>query len=170
MKYIGHFVAALLVLSAVLLGTLVPGGPIETRNFSHISPLILVSFNTFLTILGIGSFVLACFTVKKQRWAFKGSTICGISYFMVYALDLGKVFPVSPDEMPSALFAIEVAGIVASVFLTYLSLNAAHILMSDGSGHELTAAMKKEHILLLILVALAGLGIIIFSTIAAMGG
>jgi hypothetical protein len=61
---------------------------------------------------------------------------------MVYALDLGKVFPVSPDEMPSALFAIEVAGIVASVFLTYLSLKAAHILMSDGSSTVLVAVVK----------------------------
>ena len=54
-------VAVLLVVSSFLLAILVPGGPIETRSFSHISPLILGSFNTFLTLLGMLSLPLAYF-------------------------------------------------------------------------------------------------------------
>lgn len=95
-SYIGYSVVALLVLSTVLLGILVPGGPIEKRRFSHISPLVLGTFNTFLTVLGLVSLGLTYFSLKGNRWAFFAAAICGISYFLVYALDLGKIFPVSP--------------------------------------------------------------------------
>jgi hypothetical protein len=164
------YVAALLVLSSVLLGILVPGGPIETRSFSHIAPLILGAFNTFLTILGIGSLAIAYFAAKRRRWAFALASICGIFYFLVYALDLAKVFPVSPDEMPTVLFAIEVAGIIVSLLLTYLSLNSRHIALSDNAEHAVSVEMRKAHILLLVLMVLTGIGIIIFSTMSAMGG
>ncbi|MEL6930545.1 MAG: hypothetical protein AAFO95_18205, partial [Cyanobacteria bacterium J06600_6] len=48
-KSIKYGVPALLALSSGLLTSLVPGGLIETRSFAHINPLILGSFNTFLT-------------------------------------------------------------------------------------------------------------------------
>jgi len=98
-----NIVSALLLLSFVLLAVLVPGGPIETRNFTHINPVILGALNTFLTLLGIVSILLVYFISKEKKWAFIVSAICGISYFLVYALDLGKIFPVSPDSMPQAL-------------------------------------------------------------------
>ncbi len=52
-----YSVFSLLLLSAIMLTSLVPGGPIETRDFSHISPLVLGSFNVFLTTLSITSFL-----------------------------------------------------------------------------------------------------------------
>lgn len=75
MKSVPSVTAALLLLSAVLLGVLVPGGPIETRNFSHISPWILGSFNTFLTSLDLGSFVIAYLVFRKKKL---GMSCCGI--------------------------------------------------------------------------------------------
>ena len=132
----GQTVASLLVLSAVLLGILVPGGPIETRSFSHISPLILGAFNTFLTVLGIGSLALAYFAVKGKRWAILAAAFCGISYFLVYALDLGMIFPVSPDKMPPALFAIEVAGLLVSFPLTFLSLRRVSMKVIDFGNRK----------------------------------
>lgn len=168
-KHMGQTVASLLVLSAVLLGILVPGGPIEARSFSHISPLILGAFNTFLTVLGIGSLALAYFAVKGKRWAILAAAFCGISYFLVYALDLGVIFPVSPDKMPPALFAIEVAGLLVSFPLTFLSLRRVSMQVIDFGSHENPVAIKKAHVLLVVLMTFAGVGIIIFATMSAMG-
>ncbi len=164
MKY---SVAILLVISTILLGILVPGGPIETRDFSHISPLILGIFNTFLTILGLGSLTLSYFVLKGRRWAFIVSSIFAISYFLVYILDLGKIFPISPDEMPQMLFVIEVLGILVSLPLTYLSLNLSRTRID--SGEDVTASKGGYNVLLLGLMALVGIGIIIFATVSAMG-
>lgn len=168
-KNMSRGVSMLLVLSAVLLGILVPGGPIETRDFSHISSAILGAFNTFLTILGIGSFVFAYFALKAKRWAFIASFVCGISYFFVYALDLGKIFPVSPNEMPAALLAIEIVGILVSIPLAYLPLRAIQMPMELNIAHEAGDVTNKKHVLILALMVLAGIGIIIFATLAAMG-
>lgn len=168
-KNMSRSISTLLVLSAVLLGILVPGGPIETRDFSHIPSVILGAFNTFLTSLGIGSFVFAYFALKGKRWAFIASLVCGISYFLVYALDLGKVFPVSPNEMPAALLAIEIVGILVSIPLAYLSLRAIKMPMALSFAHESGAVMNKKHVLILTVMVFAGVGIIIFATLAAMG-
>ena len=168
-RHMGRTLAVLLVLSAVLLGILVPGGPIETRSFSHISPFILGAFNTFLTVLGIGSLVLAYCAFKGKRWAILAAAFCGISYFLVYALDLGMIFPVSSDKMPPALFGIEVASLLVSFPLTFLSLRGVSMPVINSESPENQVALKKSHVLLLVLMTLAGVGIIIFATMSAMG-
>ena len=127
---IKHLVSTLLILSFGLLAVLVPGGPIETRSFSHIDPLILAGFNTFLTTLVIVSPMLVYFIVKNKPWAWVISALCGVSYFLVYALDLGKIFPVSPDPMPPTLYIIEVLGAIVSVPLMFFAVRGA-ILMGD---------------------------------------
>ena len=73
----------LLLLSGLGLSILVPGGPVETRDFSHISPIILALFNSYLTALGVGSFMLAYFCFQRQRWAFKAAVLAGVSYLWV---------------------------------------------------------------------------------------
>ncbi|MEO0645615.1 MAG: hypothetical protein AAFZ17_05580 [Cyanobacteria bacterium J06650_10] len=179
-----YSVFALLLLSAVSLTSLVPGGPIETRNFSHISPLVLGSFNIFLTTLSLTSFMLLYFVWQRQRWAFVASGIWGIGYFLVYVLDLARWFPVSPDAMPPALFAIEVFGTILSIPLAVLSFSSANtennltdINQQRGYlGDMLTIddgeVRKNEKTGLFAVAALAtllGTGIVVFATRAAMG-
>jgi hypothetical protein len=140
--------------------TLIPGGPVETRRFSHYPPFILGSFNTFLTILGIGSLVVVYFCFAGSKWAFYGAGICGISYSAVYALDLGKVFPVSPDKMPRALFIIEVTGLILSIPLTLLSFISASMLENVTEDFQLSIF----GIIILLLMVILGIGIVIFAT------
>jgi hypothetical protein len=158
--YMIYSVPALLLMSTVLFWTLVPGGPVETRRFSHYSPFVLCSFNMILTILGLGSLVVVYFCFSGDKWAFYAAGICGISYLSVYALDLGKIFPVSPDKMSQPLFVIEVTGLRLSIPLTLLSFMSASMLESANDHFELTA----PRILLLLLVATIGTGIVIFAT------
>ena len=81
---IKYWISGLLILSSGLLGILVPGGSIETRDFSQIEPIILGTFNTFLTVLAIGSLLVVYFIFLEAKWAFMVAAICGFSYFMVY--------------------------------------------------------------------------------------
>ena len=164
-NYIGYTLTGLLVLSAVLLGILIPGGPIENRNFSHISPLVLGLFNTFLTVLGVGSLILAYFTLVDSKMAFIAAAICGISYFVVYALDLAKIFPVSPDRMPRALFAIEVIGLLLAIPLLLLSLLSISRSKSVVDGLEFPSGTI---ITVLVLMVVLGVGIVIYATKSAM--
>lgn len=160
-------VATLLVVSAVMLGILVPGGPVETRNFSHISPLILGAFNVFLTSLGMGSIALSYFVLKNRRFALWASACCGISYLVVYLLDLGHIFPVSPDAMPRALLLIEVLGSVVSVPLVILSVVSAR--NADQARGAATRMHGASGILFTLLAVLVAIGIVWFATDAAMG-
>lgn len=164
-SYIGYAIAGLLILSLVLLGVLIPGGPIENRNFSHISPIILGLFNSFLTALGIASLPTAYFSIGGSDTALIIATVCGISYFLVYAFDLTKIFPVSPDKMPRALFLIEVVGLVVSIPLTFLPLYYLSI-PKAGATETVISAGATNGILTLMLIL--GAGIVIFATRAAM--
>lgn len=163
---IRYVVSALLVLSFGLLGSLVPGGPIENRDFSHIDPFVLGAFNTFLTTLVIVSVLLVYYILKNMRWAFVASVLCGVSYFLVYILDLGKIFPVSPDSMPQALFVIEVLGTIVSLPLTFASIQGAikaekRVMQSD--------VYSKSFVYLAFLLVVVGVGIITFATKSAIG-
>lgn len=162
--YLIYSVITLLILSTILLGVLVPGGPIEKRSFSHIAPFILAVFNTFLTILGLGSLILAILVFLKYRWALYAASLCGIAYFLVYAMDLGKIFPVSPDKMPRALFIIEVIGLILSIPLIALAFISAHNLQNSNVGFVISSGIM----VLIALLTLSGLGIIIFATKSAM--
>ena len=164
---IKYWVSALLVISSGLLGTLIPGGPIETRNFSHIEPLILGTFNTFLTSLAIGSLLILYFVFKDMRWGFVASAICGVSYFLVYILDLGQIFPVSPDAMPQMLFAIEILGTIISLPLTFLGIRG--FMNSDSNKVTISKLYSTSFVYLVFFVVLIGAGIITFATRSAMG-
>ena len=169
-KNIKYWISGLLILSSGLLSSLVPGGSIETRDFSHIEPIILGTFNTFLTTLAIGSLLLVYFIFRETKWAFIASAISGISYFLVYVLDLGIIFPVSSDPMPTALFIIEIIGTVVSLPLTFLSLKQA---LTSNPDDNLAIAPKKAYSPTFLYVAFLsiflGCGIITFATISAMG-
>lgn len=167
---IKNWISALLILSAGLLAILIPGGPVETRNFSHIDPLVLGTFNTFLTSLAMVSLSLVYFVLKNRKWAFIASAICGLSYFLVYALDLGTIFPVSPDAMPQRLFIIEVLGAIVSLPLTVLSL--PEFVKSGKRGHETVKEGNfdvRRIAYFTFFLIFASVGIITFATQSAMG-
>ncbi len=167
---IRHLVSGLLLLSFGLLGSLIPGGSIETRSFSHIDPLILGAFNTFLTSLVIVSLLIVYFIFKDLKWAFIVSSLSAISYFFVYALDLGTLFPVSPDPMPQALFVIEVLGMIVSLPLLFLSVRGA--MNSNKSSNDQVMVNKpysKTFVYFAFFLVVIGVGIITFATKSAMG-
>lgn len=175
MLRIKHWVAALLGISGIALGTLVPGGPIETRSFIHIDLLTLGVFNTFLTTLVLGSLLLIYFVLQSQRWAMLAAAGFGLSYLGVYGLDLAKIFPVSPDAMPPALLAIEVLGTVLSFPLMLLSIQAMQASRPRTFANapfphpDNSDRFQLPHIVIAIGLGMVALGIITFATSSAMG-
>ncbi|MEM9257800.1 MAG: hypothetical protein AAGA91_20370 [Pseudomonadota bacterium] len=155
-----------LIASALLLSTLIPGGPVENRDFSHIHPLVLGLFNVFLTTLDIGSVVLAFFAFKERIWAARGAFAAAIGFYAVYAVDLAQIFPRSPTPMSFALALIEVLGMTAAIPLMFASLRAAR-------GTPQTASQSRSHtfnyVILTALIAI-GTAVVWFATDAAMGG
>lgn len=110
-------VTLLLALSAANLTLMVPGGPVETRDFSAYSPLVLGAFNIFLTVLGIGSFVIAGLQIAGRIRAPGLAGLCGLGFLAVYVADLAGIFPVSPVAMPPLLSLLEQLGTVLALLL-----------------------------------------------------
>ncbi|MEZ5704452.1 MAG: hypothetical protein R3E56_03385 [Burkholderiaceae bacterium] len=124
------------------------------------------SFNLFLTSLGMGSIALAYFAFKQRRSALWPAAFCGVSYLAVYLLDLGHIFPVSPDAMPHTLWVIEVLGSVVAVPLVILSVvSARNANQAQVAAKRMLGVSGKFFILLAALVAT---GIVLFATNAAM--
>jgi hypothetical protein len=69
MKPIRKFVAVLTLTPVLLFSIVVPGGQIETGNFTNIRELSVITFNIFRTTPGIGSLALVYFILKGSRWA-----------------------------------------------------------------------------------------------------
>jgi hypothetical protein len=155
-------VSTLLLISALLLISLAPGGPIETRDFSHIPALVLGLFNAFLTVLGLGSLLLA-WLVFKQRCRWYWPLLAGTGYFLVYGLDLFGIFPVSPTPMNQALWSIEVAGMI--VALPLMTLAGFSLQLGEGERFQ-----EQTPLAAWLGAGLVGLAIVAFTTIAAMGG
>ena len=157
-----HLVALLLALSAINLALMIPGGFVETRDFSAYPASVLAGFNIFLTVLGIGSLVLAWLTwrggVRRLlSWA------AAIGFAGVYLLDLFKIFPVTPVPMSNLLETLEWAGTGLAVLLGVALL---------GAEERETALVSRESSIprwLTIVLAACGIGIVVFATIAAMG-
>mgnify|MGYP000271173637 CR=1 FL=1 len=62
-----HLVALLLALSAINLALMIPGGFVETRDFSAYPASVLAAFNIFLTVLGLGSLVIGLAVARGQN-------------------------------------------------------------------------------------------------------
>lgn len=164
-------IALLLIVLTLALMSLVPGGPIENRDFSHISPLILSVFNLFLTTLGLGSLMLAYFAKLKYRWAVAGGLLAALSYFIVFVLDLAHVFPVSPTPMPTLLELIEILGTLLALALMVCS---AIVLRERDADAIAVAATKPLSLpgrwpLILGIAAIVAVLIVMYATLAAMG-
>lgn len=157
-------ISLLLILSAINLTFMIPGGFIESRDFSHINPLILGIFNMFLTVLGLLSLFLVYFINKQLKWAFKAALLCGLSYFTVYVIDLFKIFPQSPTIMPELLFILEMLGSVMAVPLIFFSIKK----IKEYKNDDVPITFSKPFYWFVALAIVIGLCIIIFATQAAM--
>lgn len=167
MRIHAHTQTALwLLVSAALLTSLIPGGPIENRDFSHIHPGILGLFNVFLTTLDLGSIPLAYFAAKGRSWALKGAFAAAVAYFGVYAVDLAQLFPRSPTPMSWALALIEVLGMTVAVPLMFAARRSA---ARTSVTAEVSGGRAPMAVIALVLAVL-GLAVVWFATDAAMGG
>jgi len=158
----------LLVIAFVTLASLIPGGPVETRDFSHISPIVLSSFNFFLTVLGLGSLVFAFFVHLEDKWAVVGSLAVGISYVAVYTLDLAEIFPVSPTPMTLLLTLIEIFSVVVALGIVFIS--AKLLLKQDSVNPALPPRLLWRNTLRYLVIGIAlTIAITLYATLSSMG-
>jgi len=113
---ITNFFAGLLLFSNVtLLAILVPGGPIEKRDFSNLKGITFWGFNIFLISLGLATFVNVYLLFENQEISIIMGIIISIFYMFVYLLDLGKIFPKSPTKMSNSLMLMEIINLMISI-------------------------------------------------------
>ena len=161
-----HQTAFWLIVSVCLLSSLIPGGPIENRDFSHIHPGILGAFNVILTVLDLGSLVLAYFAFKQRPWALYMAFAAAVGFFVVYAIDLAQIFPRSPTPMSFALALVEVLGMTAAVPLMF----AARRALAEASNSVTRSQNTAVRYATTAALAVVGIAIVWFATEAAMSG
>ncbi len=158
-----RFVAAgLLVASALNLTLMIPGGFVETRDFSAYPAVVLGAFNVFLTVLGLGSFILAYFVIRTGK-GYGWGGVAGLTYLAVYLLDLGRIFPVPPEPMSMLLATLEWIGTALGLALAVASIALRGAVTTANSAKPM---LSVPTVLGLALVALI---IVAFATKSAMG-
>mgnify|MGYP000217737956 CR=1 FL=1 len=173
-----YSLAILLAVSAMLLAALIPGGPIENRDFSHINVSILGGFNLFLTVLNLGTVALVFGVFRNRPWAVASAWFAGLAYFVVYAIDLAQLFPRSPTPMSQALSLVEVLGICAAVPTMYLSWPFSPLASRNrlqppsrvvrNITDTASTPIRGVRVALIAAVIALGVGIIFFATDSAM--
>lgn len=96
--------------------TLVPGGPIETRDFSHLSSTVFLGFNIFLAGLGLVGLGVSYGAWRGQRWATWGAMAVAWLYLGIFILDWAQVFPPTPDPMGLGLALVELLGAICATY------------------------------------------------------
>lgn len=155
-----------LILNALLLISLIPGGPIENRDFSHIPAIYLIAFNGVLTALGMSSLLVAPLASQNYNLIAKVSKIIALAYLAVYVLDLFAIFPQTQSSMPWPLLCVELLGCLAAGLL-YIEghfYEKRLVTMSTAKKKHIFKSLSPMTILLTVLVAN---GVIIFSTYSA---
>ncbi len=159
-----RLLSALLFALFLCLALLIPGGPIEHRDFSHLSPLVVWTFNTFLTILGFATLLLGFFVLRRQRWAVIGSIIAAFLFLVTDLLDLLQIFPTSPTSpdplLRSFLFLI-LALSLGVLLLSLLQLPHASALAALLPPPRLH---KRQKLLLMLILALLALAAIVYAS------
>ncbi len=111
------FASALMFINVTLLTILVPGGPIENRDFNGLRGIVFWGFNVFLITLGIMSYITSYLLLIANEYALSMTQIISVLYFIVYAIDLAGIFPKSPTKMSKTLMLIEIINASLAVFL-----------------------------------------------------
>lgn len=109
--------SVLVFLNVTLLTILVPGGPIENRDFSKLKGGVFWGFNLFLISLGIISFIACYLLLISHPYAIYITQVIAVLYFIVYVVDLAGIFPKSPTKMSTALMLLEIINTTMAVFL-----------------------------------------------------
>lgn len=117
MQSIKILASILVFINVTLLTILVPGGPIENRNFRGLKGVVFWGFNAFLITLGIASYLTSYLLLVENPYALSMAKIISILYFIVYMIDLGGIFPKSPDKMSKTLMLLEIVNTSFAVLL-----------------------------------------------------
>lgn len=121
----GVVAACLIVALTALLIPMVPGGQVDTRDFEELPRWQFRTFNVALVTLGVVGLAVAAAVPGGQKWALWAATAVGAGYLLVFALDLGRVFPVVADPMPPHLLVLEVHGGVLGAVLILVGVLGA---------------------------------------------
>ncbi|GAB6106629.1 hypothetical protein [Fusibacter bizertensis] len=117
-----HFIVSfILFLNVTLLAILVPGGPIENRDFSRLKGVVFWGFNVFLISLGLVTFWTSYAVLKDVSYAALMIKVVAVGYALVYALDLAMIFPKSPTKMSKTLMLLEIVNLSLAVYSFILS-------------------------------------------------
>jgi hypothetical protein len=111
------YASALMFINVTLLIILVPGGPIENRDFNGLRGIVFWGFNVFLIILGIISYITSYLLLISNPYALLMAQIISVLYFIVYIIDLAQIFPKSPTKMSKTLMLIEEINASLAIFL-----------------------------------------------------
>jgi len=114
-------------LNVSLLTILVPGGPIENRDFSKLKGVVFWGFNLFLISLGIVSFIACYLLLISHSNAILITQIIAVLYFIVYTIDLAGMFPKSPTKMSKPLMLFEIINTTMAVFLFLFVTAISHV-------------------------------------------
>lgn len=117
MQIIMIYASALMFINVTLLTILVPGGPIENRDFNGLRGIVFWGFNVFLITLGIASYITSYLLLISNPYALPMAQIISVLYFIVYIIDLAGIFPKSPTKMSKTLMLIEVINASLAIFL-----------------------------------------------------
>ncbi|MDF1845785.1 MAG: hypothetical protein P1U69_01155 [Parvibaculaceae bacterium] len=158
----------LLISSIALLSSLIPGGPIENRDFGHLGAILVLSFNMFLAGLILASTVAVVLIWKRSHFGGGLAFLCSVGFAGVYLLDLLQIFPTSPTPMSVALYYVEAIGLIAAGLLM-----AASQSLIVGKGHaeplsDPTGSFNLS-IPMMLMILTVSVGIIAFATISALG-
>ncbi len=120
-----------LVLLIASFATLVPGGPIETRDFSQLDTTIFWGFNLLLIAMGLTGLTLSYGMRRGRTWSLKGSICLAWMYLTVFILDWTQVFPPSSDPMGLSLALVEIFGAMCCAYV----LGFAHRSLASNTNH-----------------------------------
>ena len=111
------FASVLMFLIVTLLVVLVPGGPIENRDFHGLKGVVFWGFNVFLITLGIMSYITSYLLLIANSNAIALSKVIAVLYFILSIVDLAGIFPKSPTKMSKTLMLMELIISSLAVFL-----------------------------------------------------
>ena len=152
-----------LVVSLLTTSVMIPGGPVETRSFSDLVPVVALAFNIFITSVIVLGIVSAYGLFKNRKWAFQAVGLVGLAFVLIFFLDLAGIFPVSKDPMSPLLFVLEIIAFVQGVGMMVLSVATLKITeeseWAGGSG-----AMTKAVFVLMVALMIIGAFVVYFAT------